>query len=218
MHEGLRIAASADFHIRNPEKQEFPDRFYRQIIKEASDVSDYIVLCGDVVGTIWGAERAASILTDSSVPVLVVPGNHDDDEAQEILEHAGNVIILQNATYTIQAGRRKLHIVATRGGYDGSLLKTPKNPSREQRASERAASRLSQSLAFLNSALSTIPELDAVIVATHYAPIDYYSHAFMDGSVKLGQVIDQHRNKENTIGLYAHVHHGEELLFSSSGI
>ncbi|MBW8687578.1 metallophosphoesterase family protein [Chitinophaga rhizophila] len=78
----VRIAAVADIHVTDTDKNKWVDYF-----KEISRQADILVICGDLTNT--GDESEAQILSDElkacSIPVVAVLGNHDYEKGRQKL-------------------------------------------------------------------------------------------------------------------------------------
>lgn len=78
----MRIAAVADIHVTDADKNKWTDYF-----KEISRSADVLIICGDLTNT--GDESEAKVLCDElkacSIPVVAVLGNHDYEKGRQKL-------------------------------------------------------------------------------------------------------------------------------------
>jgi len=78
----MRIAAVADIHITDTDKNKWTEYF-----KEVSRKADVLLICGDLTNT--GDESEAKILCDElkscTIPVVAVLGNHDHEKGRQKL-------------------------------------------------------------------------------------------------------------------------------------
>jgi len=78
----LRIAAVADIHVTDTDKNKWTDYF-----REVSRNADVLLICGDLTNT--GDESEAEILRDElkacTIPVIAVLGNHDYEKGRHKL-------------------------------------------------------------------------------------------------------------------------------------
>lgn len=204
--ETLRIAATADLHVKKAPQSQLQDAFRR--IAESADV---VLLCGDL--TDYGHPEEAKVLAKDitaslRIPAIGVLGNHDfesgkQDEVTKILVDAG-VTMLDGDAVEIEGvgfagvkgfgggfGRRSL------GAWGEEIIKRFVHETIEE------ALKLEAALARLRT-----PQKVAVL---HYAPI----HATVEGeppeivpflgSTRLEEPIDRYR--VGTV-FHGHAHHG----------
>lgn len=204
--EILRIAATADLHVKKTSQGSLQDMF-----KKITESADVVLLCGDL--TDYGQPEEAKILAKDitsslRIPAIGVLGNHDfesgkQDEVAKILIDAG-VTMLDGAAIEIRGvgfagakgfcggfGRRSL------GAWGEDIIKRFVHETIEE------ALKLEAALARLR--------MPQKVVVLHYAPI----HATVEGeppeivpflgSTRLEEPIDRYRV---TTVFHGHAHHG----------
>jgi len=207
MKEYLRIAATADIHV----KKAAPFGVLKPLFEAASAEADVLLLCGDVTdyGLVEEAKILAREITSSlRIPSIAVLGNHDfesgkADEVVKILADAG-VTMLDGGSHEIEGvgfagikgfgggfGRRQL------GAWGEDIIKKFVHETVEE------ALKLEAALARLRT-----PQKIAVL---HYAPIHATVageppeiNAFL-GSSRLEEPIDRYRC---TAVFHGHAHRG----------
>jgi Icc-related predicted phosphoesterase len=118
----LRIAATADLHMKESEKGKWADLF-----KEVSKKADVLLIAGDLTDT--GDENQAKALAEElkscTIQVLAVLGNHDFEKGRQRLIRQ----ILQNDHIMILEGEavviRNIGFAGVKGfggGFDGNML------------------------------------------------------------------------------------------------
>jgi Icc-related predicted phosphoesterase len=165
----IRIAAVADIHIRESDKGKWTNYF-----KVVSGQADILLLCGDLTdnGKITEAEILCEELSECTIPVVGVLGNHDYDhghegEIKDILRKK-NVIILDGEFVVIgEIGFAGVKGFA--GGFDKFMLcELGENTIKVfvETAIDEAL-RLDRALALMDA---DYPDIKKIVV-THYAPI-----------------------------------------------
>ena len=118
----IRIAAIGDLHVRESDKGK-----WSPIFKEASQVADMLLICGDLTDT--GDEGVAQVLTEElnmcSIPVAAVLGNHDHEKGRhKLIRHIvqnQNVHILDGECVVIE-GIGIAGVKGFGGGFDRHML------------------------------------------------------------------------------------------------
>ena len=118
----LTIAALGDLHVA--ETAVHP---CREVLREASEQADALVLCGDLtnLGTPREAEILAEDLASCSIPMVAVLGNHDfeSDRPQDVLRilREAGVLFLEAQVHEIDG----VGFAGTKGfagGFDNRML------------------------------------------------------------------------------------------------
>ncbi len=165
----LRIAATADIHIRETDQGKWTGFF-----KEVSSKADVLVIAGDLTDT--GDEGEAQVLAEElkacTIPVIAVLGNHDHEKGRhklirQMLQKAGvnmldgESIIINNVGF---AG-----VKGFGGGFDNHMLSMFGEGAMKAFVQEAVdeALHLDRALARIDSESKQIPK----IVVMHYSPI-----------------------------------------------
>lgn len=165
----VRIAALSDLHIRDTDKGK-----WTEVFKEASNLADIMILCGDLTdtGDEYEAEILAQELHTCSIPVVGVLGNHDYEKdrhklIRQIITQGGNVHILDGEAVVIKeigfAG-----VKGFGGGFDNYMLSMFGEKAMKDFVQEAVheALRLDRALARLDAEYGAPKK----IAITHYAP------------------------------------------------
>lgn len=118
----MRIAAVADIHVTDTDKNKWSDYF-----KEISRSADVLLICGDLTNT--GDETEAQILRDElkscTIPVVAVLGNHDYEKGRQKLIRqtllSENLHILDGEAVVI-GGVGFAGVKGFGGGFDNYML------------------------------------------------------------------------------------------------
>jgi Icc-related predicted phosphoesterase len=165
----LRVAAAADVHIRDSNRDEIGAAF-----GALEGDADLILVAGDLTthGEPAQAELFAEICRPLSIPVVAVLGNHDWHadrvrEVRAVLEDAG-VIVLEREWTVLEVGGTEVGIVGLKGfvgGFAGSNL--PDFGERQMRDLYATTTADVEALAEGLRAISMCP---CRVVLLHYAP------------------------------------------------
>jgi Icc-related predicted phosphoesterase len=214
----IRVAAAGDIHFA-------PDAAgtMRPHLEHLSDRADLLLLAGDLtrVGTPDEAQALADELSDVSVPIVAVLGNHDyqcdqADKVAAILEGIG-VRVLEGDSVVIPVNGATVGVAGTKGfggGFVGACGSEFGEP--EMKAfmahSRCLAERLEGSLAALDT--------DVKVALLHYAPCSdtlmgerLEIYPFL-GSHLLGEAVDR---GGATLTLHGHAHRGTERGLTAGG-
>jgi Icc-related predicted phosphoesterase len=162
----IRIAAVGDFHCGQDDVG-----LYRELFARVNDEADVLVLTGDL--TRWGALAEFKVvvgeLTDVTVPIVAVLGNHDYEtgdvaEGSRTLRDRG-VHLLAGDTFELNANVGFAGVKGFMGGFGRGMLTPFGEP--ETKAFVKATLNEVHSLELAMRRLST-PVRVAVL---HYAPI-----------------------------------------------
>jgi len=204
--ETVRIAASADIHVKKTSAGAFQPLF-----SDASENADVLLLCGDLTdyGTVDEAKVLAKEITTSlRIPAIGVLGNHDYESGQEkeiisILTDAGLVILDGDSHEVYGVG------FAGVKGFGGGFGRRALGAWGEKIIKDFVHETINESLK-LESALARLrtPQKIAVL---HYAPIQATVNPeppeimpFM-GSSRLEEPLDRYRC---TAVFHGHAHRG----------
>ncbi len=160
-----KIAAMGDFHVK-----EHGSTSYKELFSEISQVSDILVLTGDLtdLGKVREAEILAADLRSCSIPIVGVLGNHDYEcgcveEVTHILKEAG-VHLLEGQAVEINgvgfAGAKGFA-----GGFGRHMLSSFGEPAIKAMVTESVEESMR-----LENALRQVRSERAMVVL-HYAPI-----------------------------------------------
>lgn len=168
-NKNIRIAATADLHIRETDPGKWVDFF-----KEISSKAEILIIAGDLTDT--GDEGEAQVLAEElkacTIPVVAVLGNHDHEKGRhklirQMLQKAGvhmldgEAVILHNIGF---AG-----VKGFGGGFDNHMLSMFGEGAMKAFVQEAVdeALHLDRALARIDSESNQIPK----IVIMHYSPI-----------------------------------------------
>jgi Icc-related predicted phosphoesterase len=169
-------------------------------------------LAGDIfhreenIESVWQTARTAAIIfQESKIPIIMVPGNHEDGFGNRpIIEQAlweyGGVHVLENDVYMIDPSIAIVGGIGQGGGF----------PSR--RGQPEQVTELTPETFALRQALFSI-ENEKVVFVSHYSPIidtlssERSSEQEFMGSEVLEEMIDAHGGV--TVAFHGHVHVGQ---------
>lgn len=221
----VRIAATADLHIRMRDGLEYLREAFRDLHEDA----DMLVIAGDLteMGLVAEMEMLAGVLADVSVPTFVTFGNHDRrgmrrSALKKVLRNVGTTVLEgSGAIATLPDGARIgiAGVTGTGGGFNGNSEEFGRG-ARFARAimvkSRRESARLRKTMKEL-----VAQDPDVLIVLSHFAPtastlgneppLKYW----MLGNSLLGQTIDEF---DADLVIHGHAHHGNETGTTDSGI
>jgi Icc-related predicted phosphoesterase len=215
----IRVAATGDLHFG-------PDLAgtVRPQLEDLADRADVLLIAGDVtrVGDVEEARGLAEELTEVTVPVIAVLGNHDyhsdrQDEIRKILEDKG-IQVLEGEALSLEIDGSSLGVAGAKGfgggfvGASGSDFGEPEMKSFIRHTRDVAGQ--------LGEALSKL-ETEHRIALMHYAPVEstirgerLEIYPFL-GSYLLGEAVD-------AVGadliLHGHAHRGTERGVTAGGI
>jgi len=204
--ETLRIAATADLHVRKTSQGSLHPMFSRM-----TEVADVVLLCGDL--TDYGDPEEARILAKEitsslRIPAIGVLGNHDFESGKQ----ADVASILGDAGVTMLDGDSiELHGVGFAGakGFAGGFGRRSLGAWGEEIIKRFVHETIEEALK-LESALARLRNPQKIAVL-HYAPIQATVEgeppeiiAFL-GSTRLEEPIDRYR--VGTV-FHGHAHHG----------
>jgi predicted phosphodiesterase len=213
--EVLRIAGISDTHFgqvnsANPSPEE-----YIEHIQDMSHKADVIVHCGDFVdqGSIESAKLAATIFSESTVPIIGVLGNHDfyrDNPPliNKILEEEGGITLLNGESISINQHNTKVEYVGVTGYAARHAQKAAYNLGITE---EEYLELVEQQRDSFTQALNEVTTTN-VIGITHFPPF-----RVQEGGMKkknnppvkssfYGELFDLHKNNFRVV-FYGHSHH-----------
>jgi Icc-related predicted phosphoesterase len=211
----LTIAALGDLHVA--ETAVHP---CRELLREASEQADVLVLCGDLtnLGTPREAEILAEDLGSCSIPMIAVLGNHDfqSDQPQDVVRilRAAGVLFLEAQVHEIEG----VGFAGTKGfagGFDNRMLSPFGESAIKQFVTEAVneAARLENNLRALKT--------ERTVVVLHYAPVvgtvegePKEIYPFL-GNSRLAETID--RFPVSAV-LHGHAHQGAYTATTARGI
>jgi Icc-related predicted phosphoesterase len=215
----IRLAAVGDIHVG-----EEPDDALSRDLAALGRCADVLLLAGDLTrcGTRAEADRLASMLEATAVPVVAVLGNHDHhaDEVEEVvaaLEGAG-VTVLEGSTAVLDIDGTSLGIAGVKG-FGGGFAGASGSDfgEREMKAfihhTRDVAGRLGAALRSLRT--------DHRIALMHYSPVEATLHGerleiypFL-GSYLLAEAVDE---AGADLVLHGHAHAGAERGVTPGGV
>ena len=215
----IRIAAAGDLHV-DPSV----GPAWRRALEPVSDEADALLLAGDLtqIGVPAEAQALADALSDVTIPIVAVLGNHDlhsnqADSVRRILERKG-VCVLEGDWARFSLGGRSVGVAGTigfGGGFQGAECSEFGEPEMKRFVgrTRRMADALGSSLAALNT--------DLRIALLHYSPIPetlqgerLEIYPFL-GSHFLGSAVDA---TGADLVLHGHAHLGSEEGKTTGGI
>jgi len=215
----IRIAAVADLHVSLSTPGRIAGRF-----RGVNEVADVLLLPGDLTdtGRVSEAQLLLNELSDVTIPIFAVIGNHDQASGQvnallRTFEDA-DVQVLNGDVGILELGKQTLGIVGTKGtggGFGKSVFPVRFEPALEvwSREAIREAAKIARCLETLHT--------DFRIVMLHYAPIretvigeNPEDFPFM-GTSLLSEPIDLHGAD---LVIHGHSHHGTLQASTPRGI
>lgn len=216
----IRIAAFGDCHFAADATGTL-----RPELAHVDETADVLLLAGDLtrVGTPEEAGALAGELTDVSVPIAAVLGNHDfhcdrEKEVADVLREAG-VVVLEGDGVVLETTAGSVGVAGVKGfgtGFPGAMCSD--FGEREMKAfvrhSHDAAERLRE-------ALGQVQDADARVALTHYAPVaDTLRGERLEifpflGSYHLAEAIDA---AGADLAVHGHAHAGAEKGVTPGGV
>ena len=215
----IRIAAIGDLHVRESDKGK-----WSPIFKEASQVADMLLICGDLTDT--GDEGEAQVLTEElnmcSIPVAAVLGNHDHEKGRhKLIRHIvqnQNVHILDGECVVIE-GIGIAGVKGFGGGFDRHMLSMFGEGAMKAFVQEAVDEAL-----HLDRALARLDQEHGVtrkVALMHYSPIKdtivgepEVIYPFL-GSSRLAEPLTRRRV---TAAIHGHAHVGTLEGHTSGGV
>jgi Icc-related predicted phosphoesterase len=215
----IRVAATGDLHFGADLAGTV-----RPQLEDLAERADVMLIAGDVtrVGDPEEARGLAEELSEVTVPVIAVLGNHDyhsdrQDEIRKILEDKG-IRVLEGETVSLEIDGSTLGVAGAKGfgggfvGASGSDFGEPQMKSFIRHTREVAA-RLKEALRKL--------ETEHRVALMHYAPVEstirgerLEIYPFL-GSYLLGEAVDA---LGADLILHGHAHRGTERGVTPGGI
>lgn len=201
----MKIAALGDIHVRNVETVA-----YTQILKQASDGADVLLLAGDLThaGLPEEAHALRRILDEINKPAVAVLGNHDYDtgherEISEIL--TSPLIHVLNGDYVVVNGVGFAGIKGFAGGFGSNML-----PKFGEGLLKEVVDRGANEALLLEHALAEL-DTKTKIALLHYSPVRetvvgeaQEIFPFL-GLTRLEEPLDRFKV---TMAFHGHAHHG----------
>lgn len=211
----MRLAASGDVHARKGDA----DRI-RGLFEDVRHRADALALLGDLTdhGQPEQAEALARGLSDVSVPVLAVLGNHDHDagaveDLKRILRNSGIQLLDRETTTLGEVGF--VGVKGFGGGFGKGVVRAFGEAALKQFVTESVVE--AEALRAGLKGLGT-PRKVALL---HYAPVAETlqgepEHLFpFLGTTRLAQALDE---GGATLALHGHAHHGAPLGMTPGGV
>jgi Icc-related predicted phosphoesterase len=215
----IRIAAVGDLHIGAEERDP-----WGPWLAGLAEEADLLLLAGDLTrcGAPAEAERVAAELTQVTIPMIAVLGNHDyhADHERDVTAHLtrAGVRVLEGDTVVLSVGQRRVGVAGVKGfgggflGACGSEFGEPEMKAFIQHT-RRIAAGLRRDLAGMQA--------DVRIALLHYSPIAETLegerreiYPFL-GSYLLAEAIDE---AGADLVLHGHAHAGQEVGTTPRGI
>jgi Icc-related predicted phosphoesterase len=218
----IRVAACGDIHAGT----EPPDRLGEWFGRVGGE-ADLLVIAGDLTkcGTTEEAANLARRLTEVTVPVIGVLGNHDyhSDQQEDVADTivAAGVHLLHGDVVVLEVGGERVGVAGIKGfggGFPGSAGAEFGEPEMKafMRHGREAAERLEDALDELDR-----EEVGVRVSLTHYAPTHETLvgespeiYPFL-GSGHLGRAID---SAGADVAFHGHAHNGTERGLTPGGI
>ncbi len=215
----IRIAAVGDVHYGKNSKDRL--RYHLEQLKECADL---FLIAGDLTqsGLLEEAKVLAQDLSYSEVPVVVVLGNHDyhNNEQLEILSlfQDYGVIALEGQSVTLEVGSKTVGVMGLKGfggGFVGACISEFGEPETKAfaRHCKEQADILRKGLESLNT--------DYKFALTHFSPVESTLlgekkeiYPFL-GSYLLAEAID---SVPVTAAFHGHAHLGVEKGETARGV
>ena len=221
--EKLRIAATADIHVRETSKG-----MYKDLFADMSEDADIVLLCGDLTdfGKPEEAEVLASELQHCNVPILAVLGNHDyHNNLQRSVIHIlqeSNVNFVHSIEYIHEKNEKKYGFTGAKGfggGFKPSMWGRFGEP--EQKAFYDAIEKEVETLENGLIRLNRSNEVDKKIVLTHFSPTRSTLEGELPelypflGSTRLEEIVDRY---DVDMVFHGHAHFGSPQGKTEKGI
>lgn len=215
----IRIAATADVHAGADSRG-----LLRPHFQHVDAHADMLVIAGDLTkcGTADEARVLADELTDVSVPIVAVLGNHDyhadePDKIEAVLEDRG-ITVLEGTVTTLRIAGATVGIAGAKGfggGFRGAMASEFGEP--EMKAFVRTTKTIAGTLCDALASLDT----DVRVAVTHYAPVEETLlgerreiYAFL-GSYLLAEAVD---GPGANLLVHGHAHGGSEHGKTPGGV
>lgn len=215
----LRVAAAGDLHVDATRADA-----WRRALAAVSDEADLLLLAGDLTqnGTVAEGRALVEALSEVSVPIVAVLGNHDLEAGEELevrrlLERA-RVCVLESGHAVFSLRGLSVGVAGTTG-FGGGFANARASDfgEREMKAFCARTRRMAQGLGAALDALDS----DVRIALTHYAPIPdtlvgepRELFPFL-GCEELGRAID---TAGAHLAVHGHAHHGCEQGLTPGGV
>lgn len=193
----VRLAATADLHVRGPEAVQMVERFLN-----LSQQADLLLVAGDLTenGRLIEAEAAAELLVEAKVPVVAVLGNHDNRTLRrtafrKVFTRRGIEVLDGQSTRLTLPNRVSVGIAGT-AGCGGGFWPLEGPDALHARTLKRLALRSKRECLALEAAMDRI-DADFTIALTHFAPTtttlgqEPIVKYWMLGNCELGIVLDR---------------------------
>lgn len=217
----VRLAATADLHIRGPETESLAGHFHN--LPQRADV---LLVAGDLTenGRLIEAEAAAELLAEAGVPVVAVLGNHDNRTLRRTafrraFMRRGIELLDGQATRIVLPNQMALGIAGTAGCGGGFWPHEGPN-ALHARTLKRLTLRSRRECAALEAAMNRM-DADFSIALTHFAPTtttlgqEPLVKYWMLGNCELGFVLDR---LAPDLAVHGHAHLGSLHGHTQRGI
>lgn len=207
----LRLAATADLHVRGPETDLMADHF-----SSIAQRADLLLVAGDLTenGRLIEAEAAADLLAEANLPVIAVLGNHDNRTLRrtafrKAFTRRGIEVLDGQATRLVLPNQISVGIAGTAGCGGGFWPHEGPN-ALHARTLKRLALRSKRECLALEAAMDRI-DADFTIALTHFAPTtttlgqEPLVKYWMLGNCELGFVLDR---MAPDLAIHGHAHLG----------
>ena len=215
----IRIAAVGDIHVGVE-----PEPALRDAFASVHECADALLLAGDLTrcGTTAEAASLVDAVSDVTVPVVTVLGNHDHpaDEPDQLIEvlEDGGITVLEGGGVVIETAGGRLGVAGVKGfggGFAGRCASDFGEP--EMKAFIRHTQQVSTNLRTALGALAC----DVRVALVHYSPVPetlagepLEIFPFL-GSYLLAEAIDE---AGADLSLHGHAHRGSEQGVTPGGV
>lgn len=217
----VRLAATADLHVRGPEADGLAEHFLN-----LGQRADLLLVAGDLTenGRLIEAEAAAELLAMTKLPVVAVLGNHDNRTLRRTafrrsFTRRGIEVLDGQSTRLVLPNQVSVGIAGTAGCGGGFWPHEGPN-ALHARTLKRLALRSRRECLALETAIARM-EADFTIALTHFAPTtttlgqEPFVKYWMLGNCELGLVLDR---GVPDLAVHGHAHLGSLLGRTPRGV
>jgi Icc-related predicted phosphoesterase len=217
----VRLAATADLHVRGPETDLMAEHF-----GNLAQRADLLLVAGDLTenGRLIEAEAAAELLAEAKLPVVAVLGNHDNRTLRrtafrKAFTRRGIEVLDGQSTRLVLPNHVSVGIAGTSGCGGGFWPHEGPNAI-HARTLKRLAIRSKRECLALAAAMDRM-DADFTIALTHFSPTtttlgtEPLVKYWMLGNCELGFVLDR---LAPDLAIHGHAHLGALLGHTRRGV